>query len=464
MQENREVARALDEVARSVEAREPERAWKAIERFGQHIDADQELALTWLTLLRITPSRPQLFEEARRILASWPTTPGIVLAACDALVRAAELQASDEPPAVDGPAQTAASAAERCLLSLDANVRRDPKVGGYLAMSRANALRLAHRHDEALASCTEALVLQPDNGDFWFNLGLVHKARRSWNEALEANQRARGLLGDRKGVLWNLAIAATALGRGDIAAEAFRSFGLPAEVAPSGMPYVEGLPPVQVRAATRGSGHGSAGAELDAAISFELVWVSPLTPCHGVVQSATFRQAAVDYGDLVLWDGTPVGVVEHEGKLVPRFPLLAVLRKGDERRLRFVALEQDAGDVEAFGAALPNGAVLFVHRAKVEQLCARCASGEHMRKHEHTRPEPHRLVYGKIVVSGQVDLAAFRVALEAHVKSHPKVQVVMPELLEAVGDTQAAGKAHQMWRGLERSALKSAPTDPALQA
>jgi hypothetical protein len=38
---------------------------------------------------------------------------------------------------------------------------------------------------------------------------------------------------------------------------------------------------------------------------------------------------------------------------------------------------------------------------------------------------------------------------------HPGVQLVMPALFEALGDVAAAGKAHQMWRGLERTAQKN---------
>ncbi|HEX7479777.1 MAG TPA: tetratricopeptide repeat protein [Polyangiales bacterium] len=458
------IQRALTEVEKALKQREPERAWAALAPFAPSIDADADLALAWLTLLRITPGRDGLRAQVQRILARWPNEPRMVMAACDALVRAAELKAPDEPPQADGPAQLAAQAAQHALEGLSAADKANPDVAGYLHMTRGNALRLAHLHDEALASCQAALACHPNNGDWWFNLGLVHKARHAWSEALQASERARALLGDRKGVLWNIAICATALGRGELAVEALRALGMPATLSPSGMPLVEGLPPVQVRAATIGTGHGTDDAGIDRAVAFELVWVSPLSPCHGVVQSTTFRDASVDYGDLVLWDGTPIGITEHEGRPVPRFALLSVLRKGDERRLRFVALEHEAGDVQAFGAALPSEALLFVHRARIEQLCARCASGDHMRKHEHGAPEPHRLVYGKLVVPADVDLKTFRAALDAVLKQHTKVQLVMPALLEAIGDTHAAGKAHQMWRGLERTAQKSPRPDRDAQA
>ncbi len=460
---DQDIEQVLHAVGQAIEQGDSARAWALLAPFGPEQDprwgTHLGLGRTWLTLLRITPGRTGLRQQAQALATRWAADPLMAMAACDALVRAAELQPPDEPPPADGPAEAAARIALEALERLPDDKQRDPKLGGYLHMIRGNALRLGRHFDEAVGSTRAALACNPENGDWWWNLGLVHKARHAFVDALEANERARKLLGDRKGVLWNLAICGIALGRGEVASEALRALGLPVELSAAGMPYIDGLPPVQVRAATLGSGHGGDGAELDRAVAFELLWVSPLSPCHGVVQSTTFREASVDYGDLVLWDGVPVGMTEHEGKPVPRFPLLCVLRKGDERRLRFVALEHDAGDVQALGAQLPDEAQLFVHRAKVEQLCARCASGDHMRKHEHTAPEAHRLVYGKIVVPGSVDLKAFRVALDALLKQHSKVQLVMPALLEAVGDTQAAGKAHQMWRGLERTAVKQHTSD-----
>jgi len=186
-----------------------------------------------------------------------------------------------------------------------------------------------------------------------------------------------------------------------------------------------------------------------------LVWVSPASPCHGVVQTPTFREASVDYGDLVLWDGTPIGVTEHEGRPVPRFPLLSKLRAGSERRIRFIALEQDAGDAEGCASALPEPGRLFLQRAQVEMLCPRCAAGDANHQHAHVAPEPHRLVYGKLILPGDVELRQFRSELDAHLRKYPRVQFILPGLHEALGETKAAGKAHQLWRGLERSALTS---------
>jgi hypothetical protein len=60
------------------------------------------------------------------------------------------------------------------------------------------------------------------------------------------------------------------------------------------------------------------------------------------------------------------------------------------------------------------------------------------------------VVYGKLVIEPEIDLKALRAELETLLKRSPSVQLVVPELLEAIGDTVAAGKAHQLWRGLEK--------------
>ena len=109
--------------------------------------------------------------------------------------------------------------------------------------------------DEAHTALEAALALHPERGAWWFNLGLLHKARHAFREGLAANQRARALLGDERAVLWNIAICATAAGEGAIAVEALRAIGHDAKLAPSGMPYVDGL------AADAGArGHASARA------------------------------------------------------------------------------------------------------------------------------------------------------------------------------------------------------------
>lgn len=437
-----------------LEADGADAAWGELEPLREIIGSDRDAARVWLTMLRITPGHTGLVADATGIADTFTDDPKLALLACDALVRTAELLPIDVPPPEKGAAMGAVHVAQRALERLTDAQRTDPELKGYLQINLANGLRLGHLHDRALAAYKAALATMPDNGAWWFNLGLLHKVRGSFEEGLEANRRAGQLLGDERPVLWNTAICATALGRGEEATAAFAKLGIETRVSPTGMPYaVQELPPVQVRAAAVGPGHAGPSVVPDRSVSLELLWVSPLTPCHGVVQSASYRDASIDYGDVILWDGVPVDVGEHDGRPVPRFALLSVLSKGDEHRFRFVALEREPGAIDGLRAALPDAARLFVHAEDV----VRGGRGTEATGSGEGAGRQEGLVYGKIVLPHDIDLAAFRTLLDASVKAHA-LELVVPELLEVLGDTAAAGKAHTLWRGIERTVEKRNPT------
>lgn len=431
-----------------------EGALRTLAAHREALGRDRTVTLAWMELCAAVPARESLQDEARTALEGFADDPEVVVAACAALVARAQRRPPDEPAPPDGPARLAADAAARCLAAVGEreDVGREPLA--YLWINRANALR--HLGGDADAEAREAydraLALEPDRGAWWFDLGVLHKWRGRYDEALECFEQARERGTDPRATAWNLAICATALGRGEAAAELWRRLGLPAEVTKSGgMPHVAGMPPVQVRVPTRGPGTGAESSVPDRAVTFELVWVAPLSPCHGVVQTPPFRDAPVDYGDVVLWDGAPVGV-GPDG--TPRFPLLTRLRAGDEHRFRFVGLQQKTGDVERLAAELPEDVRLFVHRERVEHVCPRCASGEALQKHRHEPPEEHRIVYGAFVAPAALDLQAFRTRYEEAVRRMGSVALALPGLYEAVGDTKKAGQQHQAWRGIERTAVK----------
>src|SRR6185295_2906946 len=99
----------------ALETGQPERAWQELAPLEPEIDRDPSAAAAWLDLLRMTPARATLIDEARRILARFPEDAALVTRACDALIRAAERLPPDEPPPQDGAARVAADAAGTCL-------------------------------------------------------------------------------------------------------------------------------------------------------------------------------------------------------------------------------------------------------------------------------------------------------------------------------------------------------------
>jgi hypothetical protein len=194
------------------------------------------------------------------------------------------------------------------------------------------------------------------------------------------------------------------------------------------------MPPMQVRVATLGEETGQNDPLPAQAVTFEVLWVQPLSPCHGVIQSPTARRASVDYGDVVLWDGAPVRLNRVGERDVPVFPLLWILRPGDERRLRFVGMEKQRGAAEALDLGEDTKLVVFDRRSSP-------AGDAH-------------LFYGKLIVPGARDLNEVRRALETGLRTKAGLTLAVPQLYELLGDAPQAGKAHQAWGGIERSAEK----------
>lgn len=427
-----------------------DRAWELLEERRSELGVDRDFSLMWLSAAQLVPRRTSP-AEVETVLATWPTDPDIVMVACAALMAVAERRAPDEPILSEGPAHRAAVVARVCLESVDEEA--DPEVAAFLWIHRANGLRrCSHAEDEAAQEAfAKAISLSPDNATFMFDLGLLHKWRGRWEQALEANFKAKDGLDDPRGALWNVCVCATALGKGEVAADAWRELGLPADVAASsGMPYVPDVPLAQVRVPARGAGIGADWAVPDDAASFEVVWVAPLSPCHGVVQSATFREAVVDYGDLILWDGAPVTVADFEGRPVPCFPLLEILRRGDEHRLRFAAHVSHEAALTEFTDRLPEGVSLQRHVERAEWVAPDGSRG----LIEAPKNKPEGLVYGKLLAPADADLTALKDIMEAARKELEHFAIAVPELYEALGDTRRAGQEHQAFRGIERRAEK----------
>jgi tetratricopeptide (TPR) repeat protein len=443
------------ELRKAVESGDGDAAWALLTPHEPSLGHDLELTRLWLDLLRLTPQKGTLEAEVELALGGFAAEPAVVIAACAALLARAARRAPDEPPLRDdGPAQKAARAARRCLDALSEEQRRDPHIGGFLYGNLANGLRLAGpKHDkESHAAFYQALEIAPERGDLWHDLGLLHKWRGRWDNAYAAFLKARARLGETKPVLFNLAISATGLGEGDVAAGALKQLGMPVELGPDGkLPFVPGLPPAQVRVLSRGAGYATASAFPNEATAFEVLWVQPLSPCHGVVVSPCFRDAPIDYGDLVLFDPAPVAQGrDAEGNMVPCFPLLEILKRGEERRLRFIAYVEREGAFEEFSSALPEGFTLFRQSERIESARPSVLTGKPLEK--PVTPVSSKLVHGKIVCAPEVGLEPLKAYIQSSPFAKRELALAIPGLYEALGQTKRAGQEHQAYRGIERKA------------
>jgi hypothetical protein len=395
---------------------------------------DEEATLLYLRVLEARPAEALSLGFFERALTTHPTSARVRVAVCAGYNAVAELRPGDEIAPQGSAARRAADIARESLQ----NVELDAESEGYLWICLANALRRCgpDSDEEALDAYRKALAIDPSNAWWWFDIGVCHKWRGRWLEGLEAFERAASGLRQERGLNWNIAICATGAGQGARAVDAWKAIGFQAQETPQrGAPWVSGLPEVMVRLAGKGPGVGVEHQVPDRALGFELLSVTPLSPCHGVVQSASFRETPADYGDVVLWDGDPV-TVRHgdEGEPIPVFPALGMISAGDERRLRFLAHEREPGAMEDLAAALPTGAHLQIHRERVEGMSP-TASG----------PEP--LIYGKLVATAECDLISVRAVIESRAAA---ATFLVPGLFEILGETKRAGQEHKAWGGLER--------------
>jgi len=436
-----------------------ESAWEAILQNRARLRSDRKLADLALELIQQMGNGAPHREVLREVTEAWSADWRLTLTAASLLIEQAARRGMDEPPLTDdGPASWAANALQRSLDAFGEAEQKDGDIAGNLYATLGNALRLCGpgRDEEARQAFTRAIDIDPERGEWWYDAGLLDKWRGRFDDGYAANEQARMRMGSERPVLWNLAICATALGKAEEAVEAWKQIGVPASLDQSrGMPYVAGLPPILLRVLSRRSATDGTSPHPAKTVGFELVWIAPLSPCHGVVQSPTFRDAPIDYGDLVLWDGAPVATHRTSAEdTVPVFPLLEVLRIGEEQRWSFVALEREPGALEGLEVALPEGTRVFVQQERVDHHCAACEAGE---PHEHGEtaavPGAGSLARGKVIVPPTQDLEEFRAAWEAATGSRP-LSISLPALYEELGDSKQAGQAHQAWRGIEGKALR----------
>lgn len=421
-------------------ARTRDEAWKALEPLRGSLPGDRELALTWLTLLAASPSRAGAIDDARAVLARHPDDLELVQAALAALLAIADRVPFDEPRAPGDAAQIAADEARAALT-------RHPETAEIHAALGNALVRLGPTHDAAAIASLEEAIRRDPRGEWLSDLGIAHKRARRFLAAQIAFEKARAKLGDRRPLLFHLALCGAANGDDAVARGALEALGFRLEG--TGRPFVPDLPETAVRLATREAGSKTAPVELERA------FVQLLSPVHGVLRTPMRGDSVADFGDVLLLDPAPVASTMENGERRPVLGVLGVLAPGDERRIPFLALEQKEGEVAALGAALPEGCLWYVHGTRIESVCPRCAAGDAMQKHEHLPAEEHRAVYGKLVVPASVELRAARDTIERARAAHPGVLLALPRLHELLGDTPQAGKAHKTWGVIERGLLAS---------
>jgi hypothetical protein len=240
--------------------------------------------------------------------------------------------------------------------------------------------------------CAAATLLGPGFAAPWFNRGLVAKFQRRWADCRAFNARAVELDPRHEGALWNLGIAATALGDWETARRAWSGYGinLPAGTGPIEMNL--GAVPIRITPLK----------------TPEVVWCRRIDPARAIVRSVPTPESGRGFGDLLLHDGEPRGKRLHGEREVSVFDELELLAPGPLSTFVADVVAPADADVEALVAASGGDFAAEDWTSSLQMLCKQCSEGS---PHDHEpHPEPEWKPEREIGVAA-LDEAAARALL-----------------------------------------------------
>ncbi len=241
-------------------------------------------------------------------------------------------------------------------------LRRMKRLRAVLANQRGRARADVLDYASAVPHYLEAVRLAPSWSDPWFNLGIAYKHTGDFTGSLRASERALTL--DPKaageGAIWNVGIAATALGDWAKARAAWRQFGV---VIPEGDgPFTTSAEVTPVRLNPRGDA--------------EVVWTLRIDPARARIRSIPLPVSEHRYDDLLLHDGAPNGYRKFRGQDVAVFDELTILERSTYETWTVAVLapaEEHVDDLVDRLHALDVPAEDWT--SSVRNLCAKCSTG-----------------------------------------------------------------------------------------
>ena len=196
---------------------------------------------------------------------------------------------------------------------------------------RGGALLSEQQLDEAAQLFEQCIRLAPAFWQAWYDLGLIAKWQKRWEESLRFNRRAFELQPDDEAVCWNLGIAATAVHDWEAARAAWREAGIEL---PAGRGPISGQ-------------FGMAPVRLNPDSGAEVVWCDRIDPVRGIILSIPLPESGHRWGDCVLHDGEPKGQRVADGRSYPVFDELERWEASATPTLRVEVTARTPGDADA---------------------------------------------------------------------------------------------------------------------
>jgi tetratricopeptide (TPR) repeat protein len=242
--------------------------------------------------------------------------------------------------------------------------------------------------DAAIESYLKAIELDPTKSETFYNLGLIYKYKSEWEKSLQFNIEASRLRPDDEASRWNLAIAATALRKWNIARNAWRDNGIELDGDAGSINMNFGITPVRINP------NGSA----------EVVWARRIDPVRAIIESIPFPESGFHYADIVLHDGVPIGYRKYQDSERPVFNVLELFEASKQETFVVYATASEKA-IESLEAALSeiDGAVED-WSTNIRTLCKECSEGKpyesHSHEHEAKEIDPNNRKFGISVPKG----------------------------------------------------------------
>lgn len=198
----------------------------------------------------------------------------------------------------------------------------------------------------------------------WYNLGLAQKYLGRWAESLRSNRRASDLDPEDEAAWWNLGIAATAIGDWAAARAAWATFGIAIPPGEGEVAMDLGLTPIRLDPDGRG----------------EVVWCDRIDPARAIIRNVPLPESGYRYGDLLLHDGAPSGERHRQGRAVPVFDMLQLLRASPYTTYEVRARVSGAEAIVALAELAESHDCGVEDWETIREICATCSRGS---------PDPH---------------------------------------------------------------------------
>jgi len=240
----------------------------------------------------------------------------------------------------------------------------------------ATELEKEGKLQDAIATYKKAIEADPGWAISHYNLGLLFKRERNWEESYFYNEIAARLDSEDKATWWNMGIAATALTNWEKARFAWRKFGiqLPPENETEEIRMKVGITPIRL------SENG------------EVVWAERIDPARAIILNIPTPESKRRYHDMILNDGAPNGGRIVNGTEYPVFDEIELIKSSEFQTYSIWIEAEDKTLIQLLEEQCDDKGLVFENwTTSIRYICSQCSQGIPHEKHdknlEQTTPE-----------------------------------------------------------------------------